>query len=94
VLAQRIVGTDVELCACLVDWQKAFGSLNGPDWYRSERKLVVTGVTENRVSICVWNGILNYDWSNGRQYLCRLEGEQIQTLCVSDCVPHVQRIAY
>ena len=67
VLAQRNVGTDVELCACLIDWQKAFGSLNGPDCYRSERKLVVTGVTENRVSIYVWNGMLKCDWSKGRQ---------------------------
>jgi len=67
VLAGRNVGTDVELCACLVDWQKAFDSLNGSDWNRSERKLAVTGVTENRVSICVWNRILKYDWSKGRQ---------------------------
>ena len=66
-LVERTVGTDEELCACLIDWQKAFGSLNGPDWYRSERKLEVTGVTGNRVSICVWNGILKYDWSKWRQ---------------------------
>ena len=31
VLSQRIVGTGEELCACFIDWQKAFGSLNGPD---------------------------------------------------------------
>jgi hypothetical protein len=30
VISQRIVGRDEELCACLVDWQKAFDSLNGP----------------------------------------------------------------
>ena len=67
VLAERIVGTDVELCACLIDWQKAFDSLSGPDWYRSERKLVVTVVTENRISIFVWNRILKCDCSKGKQ---------------------------
>jgi len=45
----------VELCACFIDWQKAFDSLNGPDWYRSEMKLVMTGTTENRVIIRMWN---------------------------------------
>jgi len=31
VISQRILGTDEELCACFIDWQKAFDSLNGPD---------------------------------------------------------------
>ena len=31
VISQRIVGRDDELCACLIEWQKAFDSLNGPD---------------------------------------------------------------
>ena len=41
----------MELCACFIDWQKAFDSLNGLVWYRSEMKLVVTGTTDNRVTI-------------------------------------------
>jgi len=51
-------GDDVELCACFTVWQKAFNSLNGPDWYRSEMKLVVTGTTENRVTIGMWTRTL------------------------------------
>jgi len=31
VISQRIVGTDDELCAYFIDWQKTFDSLNGPD---------------------------------------------------------------
>jgi hypothetical protein len=31
VISQRIFGTDEELCACLIDWQKGFDSLNGAD---------------------------------------------------------------
>jgi hypothetical protein len=31
VISQGTVGTDGELCACFIDWQKAFDSLNGPD---------------------------------------------------------------
>jgi hypothetical protein len=30
-LSQRIVSTDEELCACFIDWKKAFERLNGPD---------------------------------------------------------------
>jgi hypothetical protein len=51
VLAQGIFGKDEELCVCLIEWQKAFDSLNGPDCYRSQMKLVVTGAKENRVAI-------------------------------------------
>jgi hypothetical protein len=31
VISQRTVGRGEELCACLMDWQKEFDSLNGPD---------------------------------------------------------------
>ena len=31
VISQRNLGTDEELCACSIDWQKVFDSLNGPD---------------------------------------------------------------
>jgi hypothetical protein len=31
VILQRNFGTDEEFCACLIEWQKAFDSLNGPD---------------------------------------------------------------
>ena len=80
ILAEGIVGTDVELSASLIDWRKEFGSLNGPEWYRSESKLVVTGVTENRVLICIWKRILNLtgprgdsncvDWKGSRHRRC------------------------
>ena len=31
VISQGILDTDEELCACFIDWQKAFDSLNRPD---------------------------------------------------------------
>jgi hypothetical protein len=57
VISQCILTTNEEMCASFIDWQKVFHSLNGPDCYRSQMKLVVTGVTENRVAICEWNRI-------------------------------------
>ena len=60
-ITQLIVDTEVKLFICFIDWQKAFDSLSGPDRYRSQKKLVLTGETESRVAICIWDGRLKYD---------------------------------
>jgi hypothetical protein len=40
---------------------------NGTDWYRSQRKLVMTGRKGNWVANLIWSGMLNYDWFMRRQ---------------------------
>ena len=53
VISKGILGTDEELFACCIEWQKAVDRLNGPDLYGSQMQLVVTGATGNRVAIFI-----------------------------------------
>jgi len=42
---------------------------------RSWRELVSTGVKEDWLATCTWIRGLKYDWTEGRQEVCRLEEE-------------------
>ena len=73
IIAERTLEIDEELCVCFIDWQKAFDCVN---WTKLMQILKRTGIDwrERRlISKFTWIRGLKYDWTEGRQEVCRLE---------------------
>ena len=68
IIAEQTLEIDEELCVCFKDWQKAFDRVN---WSKLMQILKRTGIDwrERRLISKL------YDWTEGRQEVCRLEEE-------------------
>jgi hypothetical protein len=67
IISERTLVIDEELCACFIEWQKAFDRVN---WTKLMQILKGTGIDwrERRlVSKCTWNRVSKYGWSKGRR---------------------------
>jgi len=94
IIAERTLEIDEELCICFKDWQKAFDRVN---WTKLMQILKRTGIDwrERRLANCTWIRGLKYDWTEGRQEVCRLEEElnkdavchQFCSICTANALP-------
>ena len=72
IIAERTLEVDEELCVCFIDWQKAFDRVN---WNKLMQILKRTGIDwrdRRLLANCTWIRGLKYDWTEGRQDVCRL----------------------
>ena len=86
IIAERTLEIDEELFVCFIDWQKVFDRVN---WTKLMQILKRTGIDwrERRlISELYMDQRVKYDWTEGRQEVCRLEeGLDKDAVCHQFC---------
>jgi len=73
--AERTLEIDDEVCTCFIDWQKAFDRVNWTKLMEIIRRTGIDWPERRLIRNCTWIRRLNYDWTEGRQEVCRMENE-------------------
>ena len=87
IIAERTLEIDEELCVYFIDWQKAFDGVN---WTKLMQILKRTGTDwRDLMSKFYMDQRVKYDWTEGRQEVCRLEEElDKDAVCHQFCSPY------
>ena len=95
IIAEETLEIDEELCICFIDWQKAFDRINWTKLMQTLKRTDIDWRERRLLANCTRIRGLNYDWTEGRQTVCRLEEEldkdavchQFCSTCTANALP-------